>query len=199
MLRTVRTLCALYTPSSTSTEYYFNPRLVTSGSTDFKPEKTNGLVSLEEFNELREKMIQGMGPDAKSAKTMHTVSIIALILYIVYWIAKIVLIATRIIRLTQNQSIALVVVVTIPFILLICYWRSCTTKAAGKVQTVLNKENHILGQRGLNWRIGPMLTWIRLSLPDANYQPPQAFYGQPNSGYLPQNYNMPPQQGHNQA
>jgi len=196
MLRIARTLCALSTPSSTPTEYYFNPRLVTSGSTDFNPEKANGRVSLEEFNALREKMIQGMGSDAKSVKAMHYVSIIAVVLYIIYWVAKIVLMSAGILRLTQNQSLILIAAVTVPFILLMCYWRACSTRAAGKVQAVLNKENHVFAQRGLNWRIGPMLTWIRLSLSDPNYQPPQAFYGQPNAGYPPQNYqnnNMPPQ------
>jgi len=195
MLRIVRTLFALSTPSSTPTEYYFDPKLATSGSTNFKSEKTNGRVSAEEFKQLRDKIIEGMGPDASKAKCMHYSSIIAVILYILYWVTKIVLLSARIIHLTQNQSLIIAICVTIPFLIFMCYWRSFTTKASGKVQGILEKENiHTYSSRGLRWKVGPMLTWIRLSMSEANYQPPQAY------GYPPQqNYNAPAQDNTNQA
>jgi len=195
MFRVARLICALSTPTSTPTEYYFDPKLVTSGSTNFNSEKANGRVSAEEFNQLRDKIIEALGPDASKAKCMHYFSIIAVFLYALYWVAKIALVSARIIHLTQSQGLILVMAVTIPFILYMCYWRSFTTKAANKVQDVLNKENnHTYVSRGLSWRVGPMLTWIELSMTEANYQPPVAY------GYPPQQvYNAPAQDGPNQA
>lgn len=165
MLRCVRFFCCSRIPRSTPTDYYFDPRVVTIGPKRFSPEKTQNLVSEEEYKKMREEIITSGGSNLKTAKILYFALIIFALITFAWWVVRIVLAATGSYHFSKAAIIISIVLTIVVNILLNRAWAVFMKKGAVDVQQMFERQNQaVYGSKGITWSTCQTLVFVRIQI-----------------------------------
>jgi len=152
MFRLIRLCCCSGIPKSTKNDYFFDPRVATVGYIKFNSEKTQSIISDEEFQGIREEMLEAGGSDILMARNLYVGIWIFAIISLAWWIVRIVLSAGSHTHFSKLAIIISVVLTILINILLTRFWMHYMTKAAGSIQVMFEKQNRkIYNARGVSF------------------------------------------------
>lgn len=164
MFGCIRLLCCSGIPKSTSSDYYFDPRVATIGIRRFQPEKTRNIVSNDDFDDMREEMIVAGGTSRKMARVFYFFIWAFAFACFAWFVARIVLSATGTHSFKRVLIIISIVVTIVVNITLNRIWVLCMRKAAGNIQVLFEKKNKVYSKRGIYWSTNKTLSYIHIRI-----------------------------------
>ena len=165
MFRCVRLFCCSGIPKSTPSDYYFNPRVAAFGPRKFRPEKTQGIVSNDDFNSMRKEMIRAGGSNLKKARLLYCIMVSFVLICFAWWVIRIVLSATGTHRFSRAAVIISIIVTILINIALNRVWRLYMRKAALDIQVMFDQQNKaVYGRKGIYWGTRRTLVFIHIRI-----------------------------------
>ena len=86
MLRMFKLCCWTGIPTSTKSDYIFDPRVAAVGSTKFRSEGTQNLISKDEWTTIHEEMLEAGGSDARAARYFYAATWTFAFICLIWWI-----------------------------------------------------------------------------------------------------------------
>ena len=190
MFRIFRLFKTLSIPDSKGNQYNFDPKLMGFGSRVFDQNQTQGKVSQEEFDSLRQKMISAGGSDLSAAKCLLITMCITFPVGFIAFIVRLVLRFTGT-YMSTPELIIYIACCLIPNIIIGCAFSHYSRKACQAIQAMLNQENrNYFSSRGVSFKISSGLKYVTLTF---QYNP----NGVGNVNQPGQGYTAPPVAGYN--
>ncbi len=163
----IQVFCCNRIPKSTETEYYLDPKIMTSGHPNFEPHKIKHKISGQDFSEMRQKMIDAGDEPLKTAKLLYILIRIYAILCIVAGIG-IVIFSLSFPDKVKNWKIPVLVnigVLVIPSTFSQCYWKYSMLKACQKIEKMFEEQNEkVYSKKGVLWGIDTTLMYMRIKV-----------------------------------
>ena len=164
MFRCIRLFCCSGIPKSTSSDYYFDPRVATVGPRKFRPEGTRNIISDDEFDDMREEIIAAGGSSLRAAMNLYFIIIIFAVICFAWWVVRIVLSAGYHHHFSTLAIILSAVLTIVPNIILNRLWLCYMRRAAEDVQVMFDRQNKKYGQRGIYWGTRKTLVYIHIRI-----------------------------------
>ncbi len=165
MLRAVQFFCCSGPPKSTSSDYYFDPRVATMGSRQFNTEKTQCLISDFEFEEMRKEMIIAGGNNLKTAQNLYILMLTLMTICFAWWAVRFTLNFTGIHRFSVPTIVISIVLTVFTNVSMNVIWKVYMKKAAKDVQEMFDQKNkEVYSGRGIYWETHQTLSYIHIRI-----------------------------------
>jgi len=158
--------CCHSIPKSTETDYYWDPKLVTSGEPNFEPAQVSNKISKQEFSEMRQTMRSAGGEDLKSANLLFIVLRVYIVLFIETFVGILIfgLALTERIENLKNALLINFVVWIIPSFAFLCWSHYYVRKAYKKICKVLELSGKLYLLRGIVWIMSKDLMFVQIKV-----------------------------------
>jgi len=171
MLHALQCLAPSRLPTSTSSQYYFYPKLITLRPVNFNSDILgNRIVSKLEFTTLRIKMLEAGELPLKHTRRLYYSTLLYLFVCFLFWLVRLILnFALSNAKIKKTELIIAILMTIIPLFFLISILRKCVEKTYQYIQCLLEKENTLnFAHRGLHWKLSQNLKYIELTFTRKN-------------------------------
>jgi len=167
VLPLIQVLCCNRIPRSTLTDYFLDPKIMTSGKLYFDPAFVYFKISDQEFLEMRELMIQVSGKRLKISKVAYYLMLTYAYLS---FLSGLVLVLLHFLnpespRARDTPWLIKIAAFLVPNVALQCYWKYSMRKTCENIEKLFEEQNEqVYAAKGLNWLIHGSLLYIHLKI-----------------------------------
>jgi len=146
--------CFSSVPKSTETDYYFDPKILTSGKPNFETDMVKYQISEQEFFQMRKAMLEVGDPNLKAMKITFILMVIHAILcfMVAAGIGIFALCFSAKIAQLFFPSLGLIASFVVPNLVLQWYWKYAMGKACKIIEKLFESQNDIVySLKGISW------------------------------------------------